>query len=156
MKKIKLGKLNKYTLVDDEDFGYFNQWKWYFSSRGYVTHSTYNKGKVGIIYMSRLIMNVKRGEIIDHINGDKLDNRKCNLRFCTPQQNNMNRGIQKNNTSGYKGVSWNKEKNKWQSYFIFNNRKKHLGYFSDKVEAALIYNQTIQQNFKEFARLNIF
>ena len=73
---------------------------------------------------------------IDHINNDKLDNNVCNLRFCTQQENCMNRKLSSKNSSNYKGVTFHKRSNKWHARIMVNKKLKHLGYF-DKIEDAV-------------------
>src|SRR5690625_2974198 len=91
----------------------------------------------------------------DHINRDSLDNRKNNLRAATGSLNTANRGMQSNNTSGYKGVSWAKGSGKW-SVDVWINRKKHyLGLFECKHEAARVYNLWAHDLHKEFASPNV-
>jgi hypothetical protein len=88
----------------------------------------------------------------DHINGNPLDNRRENLRSATQQMNGINTGLCSTNTSGFKGVS--PEKGKWSAQIHVMNRKKFLGYFDDKVEAAKAYNSAAKKHFGEFAWLN--
>lgn len=90
---------------------------------------------------------------IDHINGDKTDNRIENLRECNTSENARNRkyGIGK---SDYKGVSWNSRRNKWKSCITSSNQRIFLGYFNTETEAAKAYNQKAIELFKEFAYLN--
>jgi len=107
---------------------------WYIKKNGYLdTVDSNNKHML----MHRLIMDVLDcPEIqVDHINNNKLDNRKENLRLCTFQQNMFNRGIKKNNSSGITGVVWDKEKNKWCAQIRYNNKNIFLGYFDDINEA---------------------
>lgn len=136
MKKIPLSdKLEKFALVDDEDFEYLSQWKWYFSKNGYAARKQriglrkFNKQK--LIYMHRLINKTPEGFQTDHINRDKLDNRKENLRIATSSQNAINTNLYKNNTSGYRGIYWDKIRNKWQVSIKANQKKIHLGYYSN-------------------------
>jgi hypothetical protein len=89
---------------------------------------------------------------LDHINGDKQDNRICNLREANQSQNNFNRKIQKNNTSGIKGVSWNKNAKKWEVSINVNGIKKHLGIFDSKEFAELVITEARNKYHKEFAR----
>lgn len=91
---------------------------------------------------------------VDHINGNGLDNRRINLRPATRQQNSANCGPQRNNTSGYKGVSWHRKMNKWVSQIRVNGRAVHLGSFTDPVEAARAYNRAAAGAFGEYAWLN--
>jgi hypothetical protein len=94
-------------------------------------------------------------ECIDHINGDKLDNRIENLREATKAQNNRNVGS-KGGSSKYCGVAWCKSKNKWEAYITFNRKKKHLGRYSEEIDAAMAYNKAAIEMFGEFAKLNEF
>lgn len=163
MKKIKLTQ-NKFTIVDDEDFDWLNQYKWYALKAPNTYYAVRNftvlKNKRKKIYVHRLILekNIKRKlevwECIDHINDNGLDNRKLNLRICNNQQNQFNSRKQKNTTSKYKGVLWHNRDKKWMSYIYYNNKSKYLGYYSSEVEAAKIYDKTAKELFGEFARLN--
>jgi hypothetical protein len=91
---------------------------------------------------------------IDHINGDRSDNRFSNLREATNSENQQNRGVQSNNTSGCKGVNWAKHANKWRAAIMHNGKPKHLGYFdADKLdEAAAAYAKAAREHHGEFAR----
>ena len=91
---------------------------------------------------------------VDHVNRNGLDNRRSNLRLCTVSQNQFNRTKSATNTTGYKGVCWNKKKHKWQVGFTIKGRYKNLGYFDDKHEAAKAYNTGVMTYHKEFAVLN--
>jgi len=128
MKEIKLGRSNFVTLVDNEDFEWLSRWKWHLSSHGYVISTFHGKGHKKV-YMHRLINNTLKGVITDHINQNQLDNRKLNLRNATKFQNATNSGIWRNNTSGIKGVSWNKKVEKWETYITKNSKHIFLGYF---------------------------
>mgnify|MGYP001569182729 CR=1 FL=1 len=154
MKQIELTQ-NKYTLVDDEDFAYLNQWKWHFNKS--------RKNDVGraarivnrkMIYMSRLIMNPPKNKQIDHIDGNSLNNQKENLRVCSNAENLRNRSKQRNNFSGFKGVSWDKSRNNWRVAIQINKKDMFLGRFKTKEKAALTYNKAAKKYFKMFARLN--
>ncbi len=89
---------------------------------------------------------------IDHINGIRDDNRLINLREATRAQNQHNKPISKNNTSGCKGVMWNKSEEKWRASISFNNLRKHLGSFNTKEEAIKARKDAEKQYHKEFAR----
>lgn len=88
----------------------------------------------------------------DHINQDKLDNRRYNLRPATFSQNGCNQGVQKNNTSGYKGVFWNQ--GKWMTQIKVDGKVIYLGYYDDPKEAARAYNKAALKYHGEFAVLN--
>lgn len=111
-------------------------------------------GQRGTIFMHRVILNTPLGYETDHSNGDGLDNRKENLRIATASQNKWNRNKYKNNTSGYKGVSWEKDRGRWRAYIILKTERIHLGYFNDKHEAARAYNAAAIKYHGEFACLN--
>mgnify|MGYP001579989416 CR=1 FL=1 len=84
-----------------------------------------------------------------------LDNKKDNLRICTNSQNGMNRKLNNNNTSGHKGVHWHKFSKTWHARILMCKKRKHLGQFDTKKEAAIAYNKAAKEFFGEFARLNI-
>jgi hypothetical protein len=140
MKKIKLTK-NKFAIVDDEDFVFLNQWKWCYNENGYATRGTHKKinGKrISINYsMHRQVNNTPEGFDTDHINQNKLDNRKSNLRTVTHQQNSFNYSPTKNNTSGCRGISWFKRDKKWLTQITLNGKTVHLGYFN-KIKDAIL------------------
>ena len=89
--------------------------------------------------------------IIDHINRDKLDNRKCNLRISDKTGNNRNVGLQKNNTSGITGVGWNRQMNKWIAQITVNYKTIYLGSFNDKEDAIKCRLTAEKKYFGEYA-----
>jgi len=140
MKKIPLTK-GKFAIVDDEDFEFLNQWKWHFSDAGYAHRSQYIRKGVGkytskIIRMHRIVNDTPEGLFTDHINQDKLDNRKSNLRVAGKSLNGLNRGKNKNNTSGHKGVYWDKWSDKWKAELKIRGKKLSLGRFLDIKDAV--------------------
>ena len=160
MKKIYLNGKNgegKYALVDDKDFLELSNYQWYLDSNGYPRTPTRDNPDRKMIMkrIHRMIIKPKsKKEIIDHINGNLLDNRRANLRIVNDQQSSFNRGLEIRNKSGFKGVAWNNQRNKWQAKIEINDKKIYLGFFYDKQEAALAYNEAAQKYFGEFARLN--
>lgn len=92
-------------------------------------------------------------ELVDHINGDGLDNRRCNLRLATHKQNMRNRRRHKNNQSGYKGVSWHKKNAKWRAQYTYMGTNKTIGYFDDPKDAYEAYCEAVKNRDGEFARL---
>jgi len=159
MKQIQLTQ-NKVAIVDDEDFEWLNQWKW----SAYKSHNiwyairselTTNKNRT-IIRMHREILGLKLGDKLesDHINHNGLDNRRCNLRICNRFQNQHNRQPQKNCSSSYKGVYWNKEYRKWQIQIQVNGKRKNLGRFNSEIEAARVYDEAARGYYGEFAFTN--
>jgi len=141
---------NKITeaIIDKEDYKKIKNRKRHISKGGYVVDN--NK-----IILSRFLIDLNDNNyFVDHINMNVLDNRKCNLRICTNSKNQMNRGKQNNNTSGFKGASWHKMHNKWRSTIQKNRKQIHLGYFNTKNEAAKAYNVAAIKYHDEFAKLN--
>jgi hypothetical protein len=92
--------------------------------------------------------------LTDHRNGNGLDNRRANLREATKSQNAANRGLDRNNTSGFKGVYWNKAERKWQAHIQVDGKKRTLGRFPDPEDAARAYDAAALDAFGEFAWLN--
>jgi len=122
MKKIKLNK-GTFATVDNDDFEYLNQWKWYINNNGYAIRTKYTKlgfkkYKMKKVYMHRVVNNTPDNLQTDHINHNQLDNRRINLRSVTNQQNAFNASLNKANTSGTKGVSWSKERKNGVRIFI--------------------------------------
>lgn len=149
MKKILLSN-GGFAIVDKEDFEYLNQWKWTRHNAGYAIRSIY---KNGTRFMHRQILNTPKGMETDHINGDRLDNRRENLRMATHQENCRNMRPLKNK-SGYKGVQWYKRDQRWVAFLTVNDKHIYLGYFDDPKDAAEAYNKGAKKYFGEFARLN--
>jgi HNH endonuclease/AP2 domain len=155
--KIKLhGKYGegKYALVDAIDYPELSKYKWNGTRCGYAARTAIINGKPKVILMHRQILNVPDGLVTDHINGDKLDNRRSNLRIATRAQNNYNVDSRKPSISGFKGVSWDRAKNKWQARITKDGKGMHLGYFDDPVFAAKVYDYYATKLFGEFAKLN--
>lgn len=159
MKEIRLTK-GQVALVDDEDFGYLNQWKWcssyeprisnyYAFRREYVSYR-----KQETIKMHRLIMSTPNGMEVDHINGNTLDNRKSNLRNCSHAENIRNREVSKRNKSGYKGVSVSSSGKWWARIRIDGAPQLYLGTFTTPEDAARAYDKKALELFGEFAKLN--
>ena len=157
MKEIQLTK-GKVALVDDEDFEYLNQFKWYvnnFHGKFYAVRSfMITKYKQSIVLMHRDIMNPKKGFVIDHIDGNTLNNIRLNLRICTHGENLRNQKLSIANKSGYKGVYFNKERNKWCALIQVYTIKYHLGCFINVIDAARAYNAAAIKYHGEFAKLN--
>ena len=104
--------------------------------------------------LHRVIMNAKEGEVVDHINGNKLDNRRKNLRICTNSENVRFQKRHKNNTSGFKGVSWSKGMKKWEARIMVDRKSIVGGYFSNRLDAAKEYNRLATKFFGEYAMIN--
>lgn len=157
-------KYNTYDLSDEHGIGYTSKGeKFYFDledydkikdycwlvdgDNGYIVSNINNKK----IYLHKLIMKCKNDKEIDHINRKKYDCRKSNLRIATHSQNNMNKNLRSDNTSGIIGVSWNKKKNKWESRIWANHKAIRLGYYIDFEAATKARLIAEKEYYKEFA-----
>lgn len=152
MKRIQLSA-DKFALVDDDMFEELNRFKWTakkFNKTWYAERKDHYKS----VYMHRLIMNAQNGLQVDHIDMNGLNNTRENLRICTRAENARNRIENSNSTSGYKGVSFSKQRNKFESKITINGKTIHLGRFSTKEEAAKAYDKKALELFGEFARTN--
>ena len=143
------------TIVDAEDYEELNKYKWYYCI-GYAARVECKNGKRKPIYMHRIILGLGFGDKHqgDHINHNKLDNRKINLRTVTHQQNAMNGLPHKDGTSKHKGVGWHKGIRRWTARISVNRGQKHLGCFIDEDDAARAYNKAAEELFGEYAGLN--
>lgn len=103
--------------------------------------------------MAEAFLSIPPGMVVDHINGNKIDNRLCNLRIATTSQNTWNAGKRKRNTSGYKGVTWSKSSNKWQAQMGFHGKKVFLGLFHTAEEASAAYCTAAIRLHGEFFKL---
>lgn len=144
---------NKVAIIDDEDFRWISQTKWFCHHGNAETKRTIGGRRV-IISMAREIMKCPEGRVVDHINGDKLDNRKTNLRICTQAENTRNRGMSAHNSSGFKGVTFNKGVKRWIACIRLNGKNKHLGCFDSPEDAARAYDMAAEKNYGQFARTN--
>lgn len=159
MKEIKLYR-DKVTKVDDDMYEYLSQWKWGFDGRYAYRREILErlgprKIKYKKIYLQKVVNQTPDGMDTDHINCDKLDNRKENLRSVTRSQNNANMPkIAKKCSSRFKGVCWHKQRGKWKAEIKLNGVKKHLGVFLTEEEAAEAYNKAALERFGNHARLN--
>ena len=134
--------------IDLDDIEGVQKYKWCLSNTGYdITRTTNNE----YVLMHRFITNCPDNLVVDHINHNKLDNRKCNLRTCTSQENNKNIGRRCDNSSGITGVYWDKRRNKWYGQICINGKKKFLGYYTTKEEAIETRKQAEIEYFGEYA-----
>jgi len=150
-----------YAIIDLEDADRLSQFNW-FVAHDYPSRSiSLGRNEAGkkINYQQRLhreVMGLKPYDDrnVDHINHNKLDNRKNNLRFCSPLENSRNKPLTVLNKSGYKGVSWKAPNHKWCVQIQTGFNVQHIGLFDNEHEAAWVYNQFAEQIFGEFAWLN--
>ncbi|OMD76880.1 HNH endonuclease [Paenibacillus odorifer] len=148
MEKVNLTQ-GMFAIVDEEDFEEINKYKWHLSHE-YAARSIDKRP----IFMHRIIMNTPKGMDTDHINHNKLDNRRCNLRICTTKENQHNRKSCKDSSSIYKGVSWDRFTNTWRASIKIDNKRKTIGRFTTEESAAGAYNHFAREYFGSFALLN--
>lgn len=149
--KLTQGKI---ASVSRKDYHFLNQWKWFVSSfngRYYAaTGQGKNRRRMHRVIAERCGLDIS-GQI-DHRDGDSLNNVRSNLRPATQVQNSQNRGKPKNNTSGYKGVSWCKQCAKWRAVIQVSGKQKSLGRFTSKQQAAQTYRKAAKDSHGEFAK----
>lgn len=144
-------------IIDSEDLKIFENYKWNLCNKNgtlYLLSFIKVDGKRKTIYYSRIITNASENIIVDHIDGNTLDNRKSNLRFVNKTQNAQNMKSNKNSTSKYKGVSFDKCRKLWRVVIKVNKKQVYVGRFDSEIEAATAYNEAAKKYFKEYARLN--
>lgn len=155
MKYIQLTQ-NKYAIVDDEDFERLNQFQWS-CHHGYAVRDSGRlaDGSHYDLFMHRVIMNTPDDLFVDHISGNKLDNRKENLRNCTARNNNQNKRPQKNKQIKYKGVSaCDHSSKKFRARITIKGKETFIGFFNSEIDAAKAYNEAAIKEFGEFAWVN--
>jgi len=156
MKKI-LTKQGNEILVDDIEYTHLSRFNWRLNAYGEVVAEKYPNGRENkrVHYkMGRLVAKTPKGLTVDHINGNKLDNRKENLRNCTLYENNLNKDKRRHNTTGFKGVDFFKQYQKYRARVRYDKKEYHLGYFDNAEDAAKAYNIKALELHGEFARLN--
>lgn len=138
------GAVRAYAIVDAEDADFVNQWRWSLGSNGYVHRGTCRAGGVQRTYrLHREIMGLVPGDglEVDHINRNRLDNRRSNLRVATRMMNAQNTSGQRKSTSPHRGVHWAKHIGKWVANIKIDGRVRNLGCFEDELEAARVARQ---------------
>lgn len=146
---------NQHAIVDDEDYAFLAQWKWCYQSapngRGYAVR---REGKRSIL-MHRDLMKPPTGLTVDHINGNGLDCRKCNMRIATHAENMRNRQKQSEGfTSQYRGVYWEANKQRWRACVWLNKKRFCAGYHQSEEAAAKARDAKAVELHREFANLN--
>lgn len=145
--------------IDQADLELVSRYKWGIAYMGGVGYKlAYARTRIGgrknasYIRMHRLIMGAAPGVEVDHINGDTLDNRRCNLRVATRLEQSRNTGMRKNNSTGFKGVSYIEKLRKFRAYIVVNRKQIHLGLFVKAEDAAAAYEKSASELFGEFHR----
>src|SRR3990167_1985734 len=159
MQQLPISK-GKITIISDEDYTQLAQHKWrVYINSGKLYAARWEKGKTmktrKHIKMHQVIMNPLKGLIVDHIDGDGLNNRRDNLRIVSNRQNTINRRKSVGTSSQFKGVYKAKNTIKWRSYIKTNNRQIYLGMFDTEHQAALVYDLWAKDMFGQYAKLNL-
>jgi hypothetical protein len=151
VKRIHLSD-NLFVVLDAADYERLSQYRWYAAKRGRQVYAICRKnGKEQ--YMHRMIARPRKGYIVDHIDHNGLNNRRCNLRVCTPRQHQANRGPS-GGSSRFVGVFFNTREGKWQAHIMAHGKHYYLGLFDDEIEAAKARDRKAYELHGEFAYLN--
>jgi|SRR5579859_1097030 len=145
-----------FAVVDDEDYSRVSKWRWHSHREGKniyaVRQVSLGAGKTSTIRLHRFILSAPARVLVDHRNGNGLDCRRSNLRLASQAQNLSNRGPNSNNSSGYKGVSFNKQIGKWTAKIGVNYKTINLGVFETAQDAANAYAVAAHKLHGEFSR----
>lgn len=149
----------KFATVDAQDVEWLSEFEWQAveddNGRWYALCKLWVDGMKFTRQMHRMIVLELNPKVyVDHRDRDGLNNRRSNLRRCTPSQNQANKVRQKNSSQQYKGVHWNKKDKRWSAAIRENGRQLHLGNFKDERQAALAYDAAALRIYGEFARIN--
>jgi len=156
MKEIPLTR-GLVALVDDEDYDELSKHNWCCTTTGYAIRSftPRKRARQKQVSMHADILGKKEGFEIDHINGDKLDNRRSNIRHVTHRQNIQNKKPNKNTSSRYKGVHLGKSGNVWLAAIEVGGKFHHVGSYNSETDAAIAYNKAALEYCGEYAWLNV-
>ena len=146
MAKLSLTNSDEEIIVDYDMVNELSKTRWHLSHNGSVVGNR--------VFLARVIMGSPDGLVVDHINRDKLDNRKSNLRICTLTQNTYNQEKHAEGSSIFKGVHFDKGTRKWRARISPNRKSVHLGLFKTEEEAAKAYDNAAKEFFGEYACLN--
>ena len=139
--------------IDIEDVQRVKQYTCFVSQKSNYSSIRTNQGNK-TYYLGRFLLNSSTNMEVDHIDGNTFNNKKDNLRFVTVHQNSQNRKARSDGSSGFKGVSWKANQNKWVVRIQTDGKRIHIGYFTEKEEAARAYDEAAKLYFGEYARLN--
>jgi hypothetical protein len=148
------------VLVDDRDYESLRLFPWNARRGRHTFYAVYKRpagdGKYQLVAMHRVVARAEKGQLVDHVNGNGLDNRAANLRICTKRENNRNRQPNaKYRSSPYKGVTFTKDRLKqYRAQINIGGRSVMLGSFATEIEAAQAYDAAAREHYGEFARLN--
>lgn len=159
MMKIKLFETYGVLRIGETDFLFdienlkiiYQHDSWYCDKDGYLVSSYFYNGVRRFVRFHRLVMHAKPGQVVDHINKNKADNRKNNLRCCERFENDRNRGLYSSNTSGVSGVCFDKQRKKWIASITYNHKRINLGRYEIKEEAVRARLTKEIELYKEFS-----
>lgn len=138
----KDGTIRAFAMVDEEDYRWASEHRWYRNTSGYAVRNGYKHEDSWTIFLHRGVLGLTGSDPrkTDHINRDKLDCRRANLRAVTHAQNHQNRAScgDRNTSSRFRGVSWNKPRRQWHAYGYLDGKLHFLGYFDDEEEAGKV------------------
>lgn len=157
MKELHLINTDKVALVDDEDWERVRELPWYFQRARTTQYAVTSKmvcGEVLAISLHRFLLQPPNGMMVDHINGDGLDNRRYNLRLATASQNRANSKVRKSNISGFKGVTLRPHRGSYMVRILVGDKREYVGEFWSPELAAMAYDKRAREVFGEYARLN--
>lgn len=136
-------------LVDDDVFEWARFFEWRLTSGYFFVE---NAGRTVLLH--RVVIGAEPGQEVDHVDANRLNNTRENLRICSRAENMMNRHCFRGGHSGFKGVTFHKRLGKWAAQITSKNKNKWLGSFDDEAEAARAYDAAARELFGSFARLN--
>lgn len=146
----------KSVKVSDCDFEELSKYNWHYATVGYAFRNDTKNYKRDSVLMHRHILGLSKGDgkLVDHVNGDGLDNRRENIRICTKSQNQQNQKPRHTNRSKYKGVGYYKRDEKWRARIVVDGSDIELGKFTCETCAAVAYDEAAEKYHKDFAWLN--
>lgn len=141
-----------FSLIDQEDLEKVSSYTWMVNYNG--SNNIVETTKKPRQSLSRMIMDAPNDKLVDHINGNTLDNRKENLRLCSYEENSRNTRLYSTNTSGFRGVQWSKGDRRWKVRITVKFKRIYLGVYKNILDAARAYDEAAKKYHGEFASLN--
>ena len=153
---MKIKVCEQWALIDDADYGILKNYNWQLIPGGIKKDHFYARASFNgkPFFMHRVIMGVNSRMMVDHVDGNGLNNRRSNLRFCTASQNMANSRKSPRSLSKFKGVLWKKGKNLWVASAVKDYKRYYFGKYEKEEDAALAYDKGAKELFGEFASLN--
>lgn len=145
-----------FALVDDDDYPLISQHKWTYDNTGYAVRKiTIARGRYKKVLMHRILTNAQPGQIVDHADGNGLNNTRSNLRLCNGSQNNANRWAKRKTETPYKGVKRAKTPGRWEASIGHNYKVIYLGTFDTPEQAAAAYATKAQELFGGYTNTSV-